>query len=76
MQCPRSHTENRRGRRFCGECGLSLSLACPACSFLNEGVEKFCGGYGAAAATFLCDPQNKFPFPESYTPKHLAEKMR
>src|SRR5260370_18841549 len=25
MQCPRCHAENREGRRFCGECGLSFA---------------------------------------------------
>ena len=39
MQCPRFQTENRAGRRFCGECGLSLAVTCPACGFLNEGVD-------------------------------------
>ncbi len=27
MQCPRRHTENREGRRFCGGCGRSLNVA-------------------------------------------------
>jgi hypothetical protein len=40
MQCPRCQAENRAGRRFCGECGQSLALTCPACGFLNEGNEK------------------------------------
>jgi hypothetical protein len=44
MQCPRCHAENRDGRRFCGECGLSLALPCPSCGFVNEGSEKFYGG--------------------------------
>src|SRR2546427_5213155 len=46
MQCPRCHAENREGRRFCGECGLSLASTCSSCGFLNEGSEKFCGGGG------------------------------
>ena len=52
MQCPRCHAENREGRRFCGECGLSLALTCPSCRFVNEGGEKFCGGCGAPVASF------------------------
>ena len=44
MQCPRCHTENREGRRFCGECGLSFASTCASCGFLNEGGEKFWGG--------------------------------
>ena len=41
MQCPRCQTENREGRRFCGECGLSFASPCSACGFVNEGSEKF-----------------------------------
>jgi hypothetical protein len=40
MLCPRCHTENREGRRFCGECGLSFATTCPPCGFLNEGGEN------------------------------------
>src|SRR5437660_583882 len=36
MQCPRCHTENREGRRFCCECGLSFASTCPSRGFLNE----------------------------------------
>jgi len=74
MQCPRCHAENRAGRRFCGECGLSVALTCLSCGFLNEGSEKFCGGCGApmtpGAATVRPSPS-----PQSYTPKHLAERI-
>src|SRR5246500_2605503 len=74
MQCPRCQAENRAGRRFCGECGLSLALTCPSCGFLNEGGEKFCGGGGGAMAPGSAPPRPS-PSPESYTPKHLAEKI-
>ena len=74
MQCPRCNQENRQGRRFCSECGASLALACPSCGFANEPSEKFCGGCGQP----LHSPQSptaKFTSAESYTPKHLAEKI-
>jgi class 3 adenylate cyclase/tetratricopeptide (TPR) repeat protein len=74
MQCPRCHAENRVGRRFCGECGLSLALTCPACGFLNEGTEKFCGGCGAAV-TAGSATERAPRSPQSYTPKHLAERI-
>jgi class 3 adenylate cyclase len=75
MQCPRCHVENREGRRFCGECGLSFTSMCPSCGFLNEGTEKFCGGCGKSLtpSPTLTEPQ--FRSPQSYTPKHLAEKI-
>lgn len=48
MRCPQCRTENREGRRFCGECGALLPSACPECRFANEPGEKFCGGCGRA----------------------------
>ena len=75
MQCPRCHAENREGRRFCGECGLSLVLACASCGFVNEGSEKFCGGCGAPTACATPTPEGRFGPPESYIPRHLAEKI-
>src|SRR3990172_11410184 len=74
MQCPQCQAENREGRRFCAECGASLAAACPSCGFSNEPGEKFCGGCGKP----LPAPQQPVPrltSPQSYTPKHLAEKI-
>ncbi len=75
MQCPRCHAENRDGRRFCGECGLSLALVCASCGFANEGSEKFCGGCGAPVAGSTAVPAGKLGPPETYTPRHLPEKI-
>jgi hypothetical protein len=36
MVCPRCHTENREGRRFSGECGLSFSSTSASCGFLKD----------------------------------------
>jgi len=75
MLCPRCHAKNREGRRFCAECGESLALSCPSCGFVNEGSEKFCGGCGAPSAGSRDARQARFASPETYTPKHLAEKI-
>jgi len=75
MQCPRCHAENREGRRFCGECGLSFASTCASCGFLNEGSEKFCGGCGRSLAPSPTLPEPKFGSPQSYTPRHLVEKI-
>ena len=75
MQCPRCRAENREGRRFCGECGLSFASACPSCGFLNEGSEKFCGGCGRSLTSAPTTAEPRFTSPQSYTPKHLAEKI-
>ena len=75
MQCPRCHAENREGRRFCGECGLSFASTCASCGFLNEGSERFCGGCGRSLAPSPTFPEPKFGSPQSYTPRHLVEKI-
>lgn len=75
MNCPRCRAENREGRRFCGECGLSFAATCPSCGFLNEEVEKFCGGCGRSIAEAPAAAGPRFSAPASYTPKHLAERI-
>src|SRR5262245_19917001 len=74
MRCPRCQHENREGRRFCSKCGAGLAAACPACGFTNEPGDEFCGGCGAR---FGAPPpiQAKPVTPDTYTPKHLAEKI-
>jgi class 3 adenylate cyclase/tetratricopeptide (TPR) repeat protein len=73
MKCLGCQAENRHGRRFCAECGAPLASTCPACGFSNEPGEKFCGGCGASLTP--APTASKFPSPESYTPKHLAERI-
>ena len=76
MQCPRCQAENREERRFCAECGASLSLTCPSCGFSNEPSEKFCGGCGQALkAAAAAESPTKFSSIQSYNPKHLAKKI-
>ncbi len=45
--CTACGTENREGRRFCIECGASLTAPlCPACGGANEPKARFCGDCG------------------------------
>src|SRR3990172_5932789 len=74
MQCPRCQAENREGRRFCAKCGAPLSSACPSCGFSNEPGDEFCGGCGQSLRAAIPAPP-RYQSPESYTPKHLAEKI-
>ena len=76
MQCPRCQADNREGRRFCADCGASLAHTCPSCGFSNEPSERFCGGCGQALkAAAAPESPPKFSSIQSYTPKHLAEKI-
>ena len=75
MKCPQCQTENREGRRFCGKCGAALALTCSSCGFSNEPDENFCGGCGQSLVVTTPSPSINFVSPDTYTPKHLAEKI-
>ena len=72
MTCPRCHAENRDGLRFCEDCGSRLTLTCAQCGGELAPGKRFCGSCGASAAG---QSTAHTPSPESYTPKHLAEKI-
>jgi len=72
MKCPRCQAENAAGARFCEDCGARLEAACPSCGTSVTPGKKFCRSCGAALAT---EPAGRFASPDSYTPRHLAEKI-
>src|SRR6266478_9546983 len=72
MQCPRCQHENPAGQKFCGECGARLPSVCPSCSASNP-PGQFCGECGTALGP--TDGAAKYGTPQSYIPKHLAEKI-
>jgi hypothetical protein len=71
MKCPRCQHDNPLGQKFCGECGARLALACASCGTSNPPGQKFCGECGTGLPEA---PARSVP-PESYTPKHLAERI-
>ena len=73
MTCPRCEHENPSGQKFCGECGARLAAACSACGASNPPDQKFCGVCGASLAR--AGSPRQLGTPDSYTPKHLAEKI-
>src|SRR6266545_451416 len=77
MTCPRCQAENREGARFCRECGATFGAACPSCGANVAAGSRFCDGCGAvlAVASAPGAAPSRFASPESYTPKHLAEKI-
>ena len=82
MRCAQCAHENPQGVKFCGECGARLQSPCLACGAANPPANKFCGECGASlAAAPASTPAAPAPAaaryasPESYTPKHLAEKI-
>src|SRR5712692_6795355 len=72
MKCPRCQAENPSGTRFCGQCAAPLAAVCPSCGATNPPDNKFCG---QCAAPLDKPAQPRFAAPESYTPKHLAERI-
>ena len=72
MRCPRCQAENESGARFCEDCGARLEATCPSCGTLVTPGKKFCRSCGAA---LIAEPAGRFASPESYIPKHIAEKI-
>src|SRR5437762_2383764 len=72
MKCLRCQAENPLGTRFCGQCAAPLAAVCPSCGVSNSPENKFCG---QCAAPLDKPAPPRFAAPESYTPKHLAEKI-
>jgi class 3 adenylate cyclase/tetratricopeptide (TPR) repeat protein len=76
MKCSRCQHENPADAVFCQECGKQLEPACPGCGTANQLGAKFCKKCGQPVAmTPPATAGQKFPSPEAYTPKHLAEKI-
>jgi len=74
MKCPRCQQDNPTHARFCLGCGARLALSCSSCDAeLPEGA-RFCLQCGQAVAAGTAAPARS-PAPETYTPKHLAEKI-
>jgi class 3 adenylate cyclase/tetratricopeptide (TPR) repeat protein len=74
MQCPRCQHENETGAKFCEECAAPLARTCTNCGRQLSPTAKFCpecAHPAGAVATSL----SRFTAPESYTPKHIAEKI-
>jgi class 3 adenylate cyclase/predicted ATPase len=73
MQCPRCQHENRPQAKFCEECAAPLARACSNCGTPLSPNAKFCPECAHPVAAGTTEP--RFASPESYTPKHLAEKI-
>src|SRR6266851_9682054 len=72
MKCSRCQHDNPAGTKFCGQCAALLASFCTACGAGNPPDNKFCG---QCAAPLRPAAAPSSPAPNSYTPKHLAEKI-
>ena len=71
--CPRCQHESRPQAKFCEECGGALTRPCPNCGAQFSASAKFCSECAHPLAEPVVPP--RYASPESYTPKHLAEKI-
>jgi class 3 adenylate cyclase/tetratricopeptide (TPR) repeat protein len=75
MKCPNCQHENPDTQKFCGQCGAKLDKLCPSCGISNPPQYNFCGGCGHSLAEPKEAPPIDFSEPQSYTPRHLADKI-
>jgi class 3 adenylate cyclase/tetratricopeptide (TPR) repeat protein len=75
MKCSRCQHENRLGAKFCEECAAPLERACANCGAELSPTAKFCSECAHPAGQAVPTTPQRFGAPESYTPKHLAEKI-
>ena len=75
MQCPQCQFENIDGAKFCNECGGNLEISCSTCGKPNPPGSKFCNECGNELKKLQAVAPVDFTKPQSYTPKHLADKI-
>jgi class 3 adenylate cyclase/tetratricopeptide (TPR) repeat protein len=72
VKCPRCQHDNPQGARFCEECATPLARTCSSCGTALSAAAKFCH---ACAHPVAAEAGAQSRSPDSYTPKHLAEKI-
>jgi class 3 adenylate cyclase len=75
MTCPRCQQDAPSDAAFCPKCGAKLSVGCAQCGVANAPDDNFCRKCGARVTVSAAPPATRFAAPDSYTPKHLAERI-
>lgn len=76
MLCPRCQHENEAGAKFCEECAAPLARMCVNCGRQLSSTAKFCPECAHPTELSAATPSvRRFGAPETYTPRHLAEKI-
>src|SRR5262249_29737443 len=73
MNCPGCRRQNPPEANFCVGCGARLARSCPSCRAVLPTGSRFCFRCGSGVAD--AGGTGRLTSPESYTPKHLAEKI-
>ena len=74
MKCSRCQHENPIDARYCEECAAPLGRTCANCGTPVRATAKFCPAC-AHPIEPIAGPLQRFSTPDSYTPKHLAERI-
>src|SRR5438552_17735499 len=74
MKCSRCQYENPPGSNFCLGCGTRLGATCGACGNDLPAGSRFCNKCGTPVSGESAG-EARFASPQSYTPKHLADKI-
>lgn len=78
MKCFACKSENRKGVKFCEECGTHIAIVCPRCNSRIPVGKKYCGDCGQNLLQGKNTPVKSvvdYDRPDSYTPKFMAEKI-
>src|SRR5688572_23325308 len=76
MKCLKCQHENETSAKFCEECAAPLARACAKCGRQLSSTAKFCPQCAHPTGLVQETPAaTRLTSPETYTPKHLAEKI-
>src|SRR5262249_36338590 len=76
MKCPRCQHENEASAKFCEECAAPMARTCGNCGRQLSPTAKFCPECAHPTGLTPAAPSApRFTSPESYTPRHLAERI-
>jgi class 3 adenylate cyclase/tetratricopeptide (TPR) repeat protein len=78
MKCFACQYENRKGVKYCEECGTHIAIECPRCHSRIPVGKKYCGDCGqnlSHGENLPVKPLIDYDRPDSYTPKFMAEKI-
>src|SRR5438094_65540 len=75
MKCPRCQQENEASAKFCEQCAVPLARTCGHCGHQLSRTAKFCPECAHPTEAAEGSTTMRFVSPDSYTPKHLAERI-
>jgi len=75
VKCTACKFDNRQGAKFCKKCGNNLEVCCSSCGSYCPPDSHFCDECGHRLIKPEKPSSINYAQPQSYTPKHLAEKI-